>query len=338
MKKVLVGMSGGVDSSVVAALLKKEGYEVVGVNLKLHTCESSDEDAKKICDFLGIEYHEADYSGIFKERVITPFINEYLLGRTPNPCVMCNPSAKLFALCDFADKLNIEYVATGHYAKIIHEGERVYLAQGENLRKDQSYFLYGVKYNQLKRLLFPIGSYSKEKVREMAEEFGIEVSKKPDSQEICFLPDGGYGDFIKENAPSVPPEGYFVDERGVYLGKHKGIYHYTVGQRKGLGAFGKPYFVRRIDAKNNTVIIGDDVLSSEFETENFSFTGDFEMSFPFRAEVKIRSRAPLTPATVEKSGDGVKVIFDTPQRAVTPGQSAVFYDGEKVIGGGVIKA
>lgn len=330
-------MSGGVDSSVVAALLKKEGYEVVGVNLKLHTCESSDEDARKICDFLGIEYHEADYTTVFKENVVAPFINEYLNGRTPNPCVMCNPSSKLYALCDFADKLGIEKVATGHYARIIHEGEKVYLAQGENLRKDQSYFLYAVKKSQLERLLFPIGGYSKDEVREMAESFGISVSKKPDSQEICFLPDGGYGDFIKENALSVPPEGNFVDEEGNILGKHKGIYHYTVGQRKGLGAFGKPYFVRRIDAKNNTVVIGDDVLSTEFETENFSFTGNSEEKFPFCAEVKIRSRAPLTPATVEKCGNGVKVIFNTPQRAVTPGQSAVFYDGEKVIGGGIIK-
>jgi len=333
-----VGMSGGVDSSTVAALLKKEGYEVVGVNLKLHTCEKTDDDARKICDFLGVEYHEADYTDIFKEKVITPFINEYLNGRTPNPCVMCNPAAKLFALCDFADKLGIEKVATGHYAKIITEDSKVYLAQGENLRKDQSYFLYGIKHDQLKRLLFPIGNFSKERVREIAEEIGIEISKKPDSQEICFLPNGGYGDFIKENAPSVPPEGYFVDERGVYLGKHRGIYHYTVGQRKGLGAFGKPYFVRRIDAKNNTVIIGEDVISSEFETENFLFTGDSDMKFPFRAEVKIRSRAPLTPATAQKTDNGVKVIFDTPQRAVTPGQSAVFYDGEIVIGGGIIKA
>jgi len=335
LTSVLVGISGGVDSAVCASLLKKEGYDVHGVNLKFCD-EGSDGDARKICDFLEIPYHEGDYREIFHSKVITPFINEYLKGRTPNPCVMCNPAVKLFSLIDFADKLGIKKIATGHYAKIITEGNSIYLAQGENLKKDQSYFLYGIKYNQLKRLLFPIGSYSKEKVRDMAEEFGIEVSKKPDSQEICFLPDGNYGDFIKENAKNVPPEGYFVDESGNYLGKHKGIYHYTIGQRKGLGAFGKPYFVRKIDAEKNTVTIGDDVLSEGLITENFTFTGDAEREFPFRAEVKIRSRAPLTTATVSKHGNGVKVEFDTPQRAVTPGQSAVFYDGKRVVGGGII--
>ena len=332
---MLVGISGGVDSAVCTALLKKEGYDVVGVNLNF--CgESGDADAVKICNFLGIPLHKGDYCDLFKSKVISPFINEYLKGRTPNPCVMCNPAVKLFSLIDTADKLGIEKIATGHYAKIITEGEKVFLAQGENLKKDQSYFLYGVKYDQLKRLLFPIGNYSKEKVRELAEEFGIEVANKPDSQEICFLPDGNYGEFIKENAKNLPPEGYFVDEYGNYLGKHKGIYNYTIGQRKGLGAFGKPYFVRKIDAEKNTVTIGNDVLSESLVTENMVFTGDSKYEFPFRAEVKIRSRAPLAPAVISAHGNGVKIEFDAPQRAVTPGQSAVLYDGGRVIGGGII--
>ena len=335
MASVLVGISGGVDSAVCAAVLKSEGYDVFGVNLKFFG-ESDDGDARKICDFLEIPFYQGNYCDLFKSKVISPFINEYLKGRTPNPCIMCNPAVKLFSLVDFADKLGIDKIATGHYAKIITEGDKIYLAQGESLKKDQSYFLYGIKYNQLKRLLFPIGGYSKEKVREIAEEFGIEVSKKPDSQEICFLPDGNYGDFIRETAEILPPEGYFIDENGNYLGKHKGIYNYTIGQRKGLGAFGKPYFVRKIDAEKNTVTIGDDVLSGNLVTENLIFTGDAKREIPFRAEVKIRSRAPLTPATISKYGDGVKIHFDTPQRAVTPGQSAVFYDGNRVIGGGII--
>ncbi len=338
MRKVLVGMSGGVDSSTVAALLKKDGYEVYGVNLKFWECEEkSDDDAKKICDFLSIPYYSGDYSALFKEKVITPFINEYINGRTPNPCVMCNPTAKVFALCDFADKLGIEYIATGHYAKIYRDGEKTYLMQGENLKKDQSYFLYALKKEQLKRLLFPIGGYTKEEVRKIAEDFGIEVSKKPDSQEICFLPDGEIGKFIKEYGRNVPPEGYFVDTEGNPIGIHKGIYNYTIGQRKGLGAFGKPYFVREIDAKNNTVTIGDDILSKELITENFAFTGDFECDFPFTAKVKIRSRAPMADALIEKCSEGIKIIFDTPQRAVTPGQSAVLYKEGKVLGGGIIK-
>ena len=339
MKKVLVGVSGGVDSSVVAALLKKEGYEVCGVNLKFWcNGEKNDDDARKICNFLEIPYYEGDYSSLFKEKVVNPFINEYLCGRTPNPCVMCNPAVKIFALLDFADKLGIEYIATGHYAKILREDGKVYLQQGENLRKDQSYFLYGVKKEQLSRLLFPIGGFSKEEVRAMAEEFKIEVSKKPDSQEICFLPDGNYGEFIKNNCENIPPEGYFVDTEGNPIGIHHGIYNYTVGQRKGLGAFGKPYFVREINAEKNTITIGDDALSSELVTENFAFTGDSNFVFPMRAEVKIRSRAPLTPATITEYGSGIKITFDTPQRAVTPGQSAVLYSGNTVLGGGIIKS
>lgn len=338
MRKVLVGMSGGVDSSTVAALLKQEGYDVYGVNLKFWSkCEKEDDDAKKVCDFLGIPLYNGDYSTVFYENVVTPFINEYISGKTPNPCVMCNPSTKIFALLDFADKMGIDYVATGHYAKIYRDGEKTYLMQGENLRKDQSYFLYALKKEQLKRLLFPIGCYTKEEVREIAESFGIEVSKKPDSQEICFLPDGEIGNFIKEYGKNVPPEGYFIDKDGNPIGIHKGIYNYTIGQRKGLGAFGKPYFVREINAKNNTVTIGDDILSKELITENFSFTGDFECKFPFSAEVKIRSRAPMADALIEKCGEGIKIIFDTPQRAVTPGQSAVLYKEGKVLGGGIIK-
>lgn len=331
-------MSGGVDSSVVAALLKKDGYDVHGVNLKFWCDgEKTDDDAKKMCHFLDIPYYEGDYSSLFREKVVTPFINEYLNGRTPNPCVMCNPAVKIFALLDYADKLGIEYVATGHYAKIIRENDKVFLYQGENLRKDQSYFLYAVKKEQLARLLFPIGSYSKEEVRQMAEDFDIPISQKPDSQEICFLPDGNYGDFIKNNCQDAPPEGYFVDINDNPIGIHKGIYNYTIGQRKGLGAFGKPYFVREINAEKNTVTIGEDVFKDALITENFSFTGDFESEFPIQAEVKIRSRAPLAPATIEKYENGIKVTFSEPQRAVTPGQSAVIYKDGKVLGGGIIK-
>lgn len=337
MEKILVGMSGGVDSAVAAALLKQRGYQVYGATLKLRD-GGEDEDAARTADFLSIPHKTVDFRSAFKKRVIDYFISEYLSGRTPNPCVVCNRHVKMQALLETARAMGITRIATGHYARIkVIDGEK-YIARGRNLQKDQSYFLYNITREQLYSLRFPLGELSKQEVRELAQSYGISVSKKPDSQEICFLPDGKYSEFIKENVKDLPGGGYIVDEMGAPVGIHKGIYNYTIGQRKGLGAFGRPVFVTGIDASQNTVTIGGEIFGKSLVLDSFTTPNGKVLKLPMELDVRIRYRAKEARAVVSGGESGMKIDFLEPQRAITPGQSAVLYDGEVLLGGGTIQS
>lgn len=339
MKKVLVGMSGGVDSAVTAALLNKEGYDVTGVTLKLwRERGSADEDAAYVASQIGIPHITVDYSERFRDTVVDYFTGEYLSGRTPNPCVICNRELKLAALSEISEKEGIPYIATGHYAITEKNDGKVFLYRGKNRNKDQSYFLYHITRSHLEKLIFPLGAYSKDEVRSTAEKMNIKIAKKPDSQEICFLPDGKYGEFIARYAKKLPPGGNIVDKYGNILGKHNGIYNYTIGQRKGLGSFGRPVFVTKINAEDNTVCIGDDEYSDTVRIRKFHATGDYEPAFPIKATAKIRYRAKEAECVATQCDGYVEIKFSQPQRAITPGQSVVLYSGEMVLGGGVIEA
>lgn len=339
MKKVLVGMSGGVDSAVTAALLHKEGYDVLGVTLKMwRESGGADEDAAHVAAQLGIRHMFFDCSGRFYRTVVDYFINEYLCGRTPNPCVRCNRELKFSVLSEIADREGIEYIATGHYARVERVDGRVYLLRGRDEKRDQSYFLYNVTRDQLKRLILPLGEYSKDEVRKIAGELGIKTAKKPDSQEICFLPEGKYGDFIAQHAKKLPPDGDIVDKYGNKLGKHSGIYNFTIGQRKGLGAFGRALFVTKINPSDNTVVIGEDEYKDAVKIAGFYPTGDFEPEFPLHATAKIRSKSKEAPCVLTEHEGFAEIKLGEPQRAVTPGQSAVLYGGDMVLGGGIITA
>lgn len=349
-------MSGGVDSSAAAAVLKQQGFEVIGVTMRLwdgedtgcgiaeSTCcgSSAAEDARRVADKLGIEHFVLDFRNEFSEFVIDYFVDEYVNGRTPNPCIACNKFLKFDAMAKKADILGAKYIATGHYAKIEYD-ENIcrYLLKCANAdAKDQTYALYNLTQSQMSRLLLPLGSFeNKEAVRKYAEDLGLVTANKPDSQEICFVPDNDYVSFIKRRVGSLPKEGNFVDLSGKILGRHKGIVNYTVGQRKGLGiAFGKPMFVIRIDADKNEVVLGEQ--GSEFSDTLYAINPNFipfdKLTEPIRAFAKVRYSAKPAPCTVSNEGDRIKVVFDTPQRAITPGQAVVMYDGNTVIGGGTI--
>lgn len=355
-KKVMVGMSGGVDSSVAAALLKKEGYEVIGVTLQIWPDDlpgphpeggccslSAVEDARMVAFQLDIPYYVLNFQDIFEKNVIDYFVEEYTKGRTPNPCIACNRYVKFDAMLKKAVSMGIDYIATGHYAKVEYDSSagRYLLKKSVTDKKDQTYVLYNMKQYQLERTLFPIGNYNKETVRKIAEELGFVVADKPDSQEICFVTDNDYAGFIssKLNKPAEP--GYFVDTEGNILGKHKGIYNYTVGQRKGLGlSFGKPMYVVKIDAKNNTVVLGESgkEYSEGLIASDLNWIAFEKLESPRKAMAKIRYSAKECEALLVPMGDDkVKVEFSYPQRAVTPGQSVVFYDGDVVLGGGTIE-
>jgi len=356
-KKVMVGMSGGVDSSVAAALLLEKGYDVIGVTMKIWPESNSEEriredgccslfaveDARRVADKLGIPYYVMNFIDIFEDKVINYFTGEYLRGRTPNPCIACNRFVKFEALLYKAVSMGIDYIATGHYAKIIYDDSigRYLLKKAFTASKDQTYALYTLTQEQLARTLMPIGDFTKDQVREKAKELGLSVASKPDSQEICFVPDNDYGKFICENTDEKVEEGDFVDIDGNVLGRHKGIIHYTVGQRKGLGiALGKPMYVVKIDAENNRVVLGeeDEVFSSELIADDLNFISIDKLDGEKRVTAKIRYSAKEADATIYPMEDGrVKVVFETPQRAITPGQSVVFYDGDVVVGGGIIQ-
>lgn len=357
MKKVMIGMSGGVDSSVAAYLLKKQGYDVIGVTMKLWQDDNDNlieleggccslsavEDARRVCDKIGIPFYVLNFSDIFKEKVIKPFIDEYLNGRTPNPCIACNKHIKFEDFFNKARQIGCDYVATGHYAKIEKDEKtgRYLLKKSITDKKDQTYALYNLTQEQLKHTLLPIGDYEKEKVREIAKEIGIDVHNKPDSQEICFVKDNDYAGYVKKHSPKKIEEGYFIDTKGNILGKHKGIIHYTIGQRKGLGiAFGKPMFVVDIDPVKNTVILGDneDIFKKGLIAKDFNLISIDDIKEPIRVTAKHRYSAKPSPATLSKIDDEhIKVVFDEPQRAITKGQSVVFYDNDVVIGGGIIE-
>ncbi len=349
MKKVAIGMSGGVDSSVAAAMLLEKGYEVIGITMLLceeGACLSSvEEDARKVCEKLGIEHHVVDFRGEFKEKVVDYFVDEYLAGRTPNPCIACNKHLKFDAMLEKAKELGADYIATGHYAKVLYNEDtgRYYLKQSEASGKDQTYVLYNLKQEQLKRLLMPLGDVeNKEEVRKYAEKIGLSTAGKPDSMEICFIPDNDYAGFIERNRNYKATEGDFVDKNGNVLGKHKGIIHYTVGQRKGLGVtFGKPMFVTKIDAENNRVVLGEkgEEFSEGLLCDNLNFITVEKITEPIKVWIKVRYSAKPALATLSMADENTaKVVFDQPQRAVTPGQAVVFYDDVNiVIGGGIIK-
>ncbi|MBQ8763375.1 MAG: tRNA 2-thiouridine(34) synthase MnmA [Clostridia bacterium] len=343
MKKIAIGLSGGVDSATAAYLLLEKGYDVTGIILRLKPESLADadiSDAKRIADLLGIELLVLDRREVFDKSVIEPFVAEYLAARTPNPCIECNSTIKFGAMLDYALQIGCDGIATGHYAKIEENGGR-YLLKRSQSPKDQSYFLYRLNQHQLSHTVFPLEGMEKTQIREIAEKAGIPVAGKGDSQEICFVPNDDYTAYLA-SLGVTSPKGNFIDINGSILGTHNGIINYTIGQRKGLGAFGKPMFVTGISAENNTVTIGENgsQYSSGLIADRLNFISVENLTQPIRADVKIRFRARPEPATVAPNGDGtVSVVFDEPQRSVTPGQSAVFYDGDTVIGGGrIIKA
>lgn len=340
MKKVAIGLSGGVDSSAAALLLLEQGYDVTGVILRLkpgNYADSDIADAQKIADCLGIELKILDRRDYFRKAVIEPFVEEYLSARTPNPCVECNAAVKFGTMLDYALEIGCDGIATGHYAKIEEKNGRFLLRRSESA-KDQSYFLFRLTQHQLSKAIFPLEGMDKEEIRLKAEKAGLPVARKSDSQEICFVPDDDYIAYLSSLGISSP-KGKFIDINGNVLGEHSGIINYTIGQRKGLGAFGKPMFVTAMNAADNTVTIGENgsQYSSGFVADKLNFIPFDKLEEPIKANVKIRFKAKEQPALITPNTDGtVTVVFDEPQRSVTPGQSAVFYDGDTVIGGGRI--
>ncbi|MCR5485615.1 MAG: tRNA 2-thiouridine(34) synthase MnmA [Clostridiales bacterium] len=338
-KKILIGMSGGVDSSVAAMLLRDMGCDVTGVTLILTPDGNTKgaEDAKNVADKLGIKHITYDMRDIFREKVIDSFVNDYISGVTPNPCITCNREIKFGAMLDLAKSLGCEKIATGHYAETEVKDGRCLLKRTNSL-KDQSYFLSRLTNSQLACAVFPLNGYEKADTRRIADDNGLPVAFKKDSQEICFIPDNDYAYFIKKYKNIVPKEGNFISKSGEILGKHSGIINYTIGQRKGLGAFGKPMFVTSINAEDNTVTIGE----NGEQLGNGCICGDINSllydTLPpkFYADVKIRFRAQPARALITVDGDKVSCKFDTPQRSVTPGQTAVFYVGDYVAGSGKI--
>lgn len=350
--KVVVGMSGGVDSSVAAFLLKREGYEVIGVTMRTwengcgKTIDGEDgnsaiEDAKRVAAKLDIPHYVLDFRGEFENNVIKYFVNEYKEGRTPNPCIVCNRYVKWEALLKRSKELGADYIATGHYAVIKQYPKtgRYSVCNAVSDAKDQTYALYNLTQEQLESTIMPIGNYTKDQVREFAKNIDLEISSKPDSQDICFIPDGDYASFIKEYDGTEFKSGDFVDMEGNFMGKHKGIIHYTVGQRKGLGiSAGKHVYVHHIDKKNNRVVLCDneELFTREVCADNVNFMAIDKIDGEIRAEAKIRYSHKKSPCTVTMKDGLLKCVFDEPQRAATPGQSLVVYDGEYVLCGGTI--
>lgn len=338
MKKVLLGMSGGVDSSASAVILKNKGYEVIGATMVLFDMKednTSVSDAKRVCEVLNIEHHVIDLKDEFRKHVIDNFMNCYKNGETPNPCIECNRFLKFGALYDLAKELGCDYIATGHYAKIVDNK----LCKATNLDKDQSYFLYKIKKDVLSHIIFPLEEYeNKEEIRKIAEINNLPVAAKKDSQEICFIPNDDYVSYLNENLDKLPDQGNFVLKDGTILGKHKGIIYYTIGQRKGLGiSYKTPLYVIEIDSKTNTIVLGDekDLYSDTLIATNVNVLVD---KLPSRVMAKVRYRSKEAKASIEYIDEfNVKVIFDEPQKSITKGQSVVFYDGNVCLGGGIIK-
>ena len=346
-KRVLLGMSGGVDSSVSAVILKKQGYEVVGTTLELfdgNSCASEDtfKDAKVICDYLEIEHYGYDFKNEFKKYVITDFINCYANCKTPNPCIECNRYMKFGAMLKVAQKLNCNYIATGHYAKTEYSEKynRWVLKKSNAGKKDQSYVLWSIPKEILEFIIFPLADFeNKDQIREIAKAENLKVANKPDSEDICFVPDGNYKKFLEEKSDIRPKMGDIVNRQGKVLGRHTGLYNYTIGQRKGLGISNPvPLFVLGFNSEKNEVIVGEEheLYSKEILVKDVNLLLIDEIKGKMEVEVKTRYSAKQAKAKICQDGNYVKVVFDEPQRAVTPGQSAVFYLDDIVVGGGKI--
>ena len=356
--RVVVAMSGGVDSSVAAALLKDEGYEVIGVTMRLWSEEDSNaaplskrccsvedvQDARRVCDAIGARHYFVNFEKEFQKHVVDYFVAEYERGRTPHPCLACNDKMKFDFLLRRANFMDADYIATGHYARIRQDADGYSLLKGVDSGKDQSYVLFTLTQTELARLLLPVGDYPKARIRELASEAGLAVADKPDSQEICFIPDGDYRKFVGERAKPKP--GNLVDQSGNVLGDHPGIQFFTVGQRRKLGLqgnSGKPMFVTKINAQNNQVTLGaqKDLMQRQLWASRVNYLDGTPPVGPTEVTAKIRYRANDAPATLipkaENSEGWAEIMFDEPQRAVTPGQAVVFYQGDKVLGGGIIE-
>lgn len=353
-EKVVIGMSGGVDSSVAAYLLKEQGYEVLGVTMvhwmdtgagdhgELCPSLQAAKDAKKVAETLGIAHYTLDFQQEFKTNVIDYFVEEYMRGRTPNPCNVCNRYVKWEALLSRAAELGASRIATGHYALVKQlENCRYALMRAAAAQKDQTYALYNLTQKQLSHTLMPIGNYEKDKVREIAAEIGLSVASKPDSQEICFIPDHDYAGYIRRITGKEIRPGNFVTPEGEVLGTHKGIIHYTIGQRKGLGiALGRPAFVTEIRPDTNEVVLStnESLFRKTLTADHFNWMGRAGAAEAFRCSAKIRYSHKGAECLVKENPDGsVSCEFDEPQRAITPGQAVVLYDGDIVLGGGLIR-
>ena len=352
--KALISMSGGVDSSLAAKLMKDKGLDCIGCTMKLYhnedagiessrTCCSLDdvEDARSVAYKLGMPFYVFNFTDAFRDTVIRKFIESYENGITPNPCIDCNRYMKFDKLYERAKTLGCDYIVTGHYARIEEQAGKFVLKKALDETKDQSYVLYFMTQDQLVHTMFPLGSMQKTEVRAIAEESGFVNADKPDSQDICFVPNGDYASVIELQTGKESAEGNFVDKQGNNLGRHKGVIHYTIGQRKGLGVSStEPLYVCNICPKDGNVVLGsnDDLLSREADVSDFNWISGEVPGSEFRCKAKIRYRQPEQWVTVIPTGaDTVHIVFDEPQRAITPGQAAVFYDGDTVLGGGTIK-
>lgn len=357
-KTVLVAMSGGVDSSVAAALLKEQGYHLIGVTMQIWPEDQPDpecsggccslsavDDARRVANALDIPYYVMNFRELFQDKVIHYFIQEYLAGKTPNPCIACNQYVKFAALLQKAVALGADYVATGHYAQVSFDAqrERFVLQKALDANKDQTYVLYNFTQEQLSRIMLPLGTYTKPQIREMARKMGLSVvAEKAESQEICFVSDNDYRRFLREKAGNEIKPGPFLDKQGKIIGRHQGIPYYTIGQRKGLGlALGKPAYVIDILPEKNGVVIGDqeDLRKKKLTSAHNNFILMDALEKPMEVTAKIRYKAEEAPALIEPLGEGrVAVEFQKPEKAITPGQAVVYYQGAYVVGGGVIEA
>ncbi len=339
--KVVVAMSGGVDSSVTAALLKEDSYDIIGATMQIWQADEQVADAKRVARKLGIPHHVMNFRDIFARKVIADFCQEYRRGRTPNPCVRCNQYIKFGALLERAREMGADFIATGHHARIECDKAtgNYLLKKGVDANKDQSYFLYPLTQEQLQHSLFPVGHLTKDKVREMADELNLPVAAKPESQEICFIPDDDYPGFLKNYIPQAAEPGMILDKPGNILGRHQGVMSYTIGQRQGLGIAAKePLYVTAIEPDRNAVVVGtkEEVYGNELIASSVNWITT-KPKTPVKIKARIRYRHPEAEVFVNTMDDGsVFVRFSEPQMAITPGQSVVFYDGDTVLGGGTI--